>query len=114
MTDAALRAFVRRRACCRCEYCHLHEDEDDLFPFHVEHVIARQHGGLDDPDMLCWACSHCNWSKGPNVAGLLGGKLFPLFNPFPLIDQSTHVESNKVADGAGLLPNRAAGTQRLV
>jgi hypothetical protein len=44
-------------------------------------VIAKQHGGLDDPDMLCWACAEGNWAKGPNLAGLLGGKLYPLFNP---------------------------------
>ena len=23
----------------------------------------------------------CNWAKGPNLSGLLGGKLFPLFTP---------------------------------
>ena len=23
----------------------------------------------------------CNWAKGPNLAGLLGGKLYSLFNP---------------------------------
>ena len=81
MIDAALRAFIRQRADRRCEYCRLHEDDDDLFPFHVEHVIAKQHGGLDDRGALCWACSRCNWSKGPNVAGLLSGRLYPLFNP---------------------------------
>ena len=79
--DAALRAFVRERAGRRCEYCRLHEDDDDFLAFHVEHVIAKQHGGLDDPDALCWACAQCNWAKGPNVAGLLGGKLYSLFNP---------------------------------
>jgi hypothetical protein len=46
MMDAALRAFVRERAGHRCEYCRLHEDDDDLLAFHVEHVIAKQHGGL--------------------------------------------------------------------
>src|SRR5437667_11691040 len=76
--DAALRAFVRERAGHRCEYCRLHEDDDDYLSFHVEHVIARQHGGSDDPDRLCWACAECNWAKGPNLAGLLGGKLYPL------------------------------------
>ncbi|HKB03509.1 MAG TPA: HNH endonuclease signature motif containing protein [Gemmataceae bacterium] len=79
--DAALRAFVRKRAGRRCEYCRLHEDDDDFLAFHVEHVIAMQHGGTDDPDTLCYSCSECNWAKGPNLAGLLAGKLYPLFNP---------------------------------
>src|SRR6516162_10845843 len=80
MMEAALRAFVRKRAGRRCEYCRLHEDDDDFLDFHVEHVIAKQHGGLDDPNTLCWSCAECNWAKGPNLAGLLGGKLYPLFN----------------------------------
>lgn len=78
---AALRAFIRRRANHRCEYCRLHEDDYDAVAFHVEHVIAKQHGGRDDPNSLCWACAECNWAKGPNLAGLLNGKLYPLFNP---------------------------------
>jgi hypothetical protein len=53
----------------------------DYLAFHVEHVIAKKHGGTDDPEMLCYACSECNFAKGPNVAGLLRGKLYPLFNP---------------------------------
>jgi hypothetical protein len=81
MINAALRAFVRDRAGLRCEYCRLHEEDDDILPFHVEHVIARQHGGRDHSDALCWACAECNWAKGPNLAGMLGGKLYPLFNP---------------------------------
>jgi hypothetical protein len=81
MIDAALRAFVRERAGRRCEYCRLHEDDYDVIAFHLEHVIARQHGGLNQPDMLCWACAECNWGKGPNLAGLHNGKLYPLFNP---------------------------------
>jgi hypothetical protein len=79
--DAALRVLVRERAGRRCEYCLLHEDDADYIPFHVEHVIAKQHGGTDDPGTLCFACSECNWAKGPNLAGLLAGKLYPLFNP---------------------------------
>ncbi|HVJ86411.1 MAG TPA: HNH endonuclease signature motif containing protein [Caulifigura sp.] len=79
--DAALRAFVRERAGHRCEYCQVHESDDDFLAFHVEHVIAVKHGGTDDPEMLCWACSECNWAKGPNLAGLHEGKLYPLFNP---------------------------------
>jgi hypothetical protein len=81
MMSAAHRAFVRERARRRCEYCRLHEEDDDVLAFHLEHVIAKQHGGLDDPDALCWACAECNWAKGPNLAGMLDGNLYPLFNP---------------------------------
>jgi hypothetical protein len=81
MMDAALRALVRERAGRRCEYCRLHEDDADFLAFHVEHIVARQHGGTDDLETLCYACSECNWAKGPNLSGMLGGKLYPLFNP---------------------------------
>jgi hypothetical protein len=81
MIDAALRAFVRERAGGRCEYCHLPEANAGRLAFQIEHIIARQHGGTDDPNGLCYACAECNWAKGPNLAGLLGGKLYPLFNP---------------------------------
>jgi|SRR6516164_9671054 hypothetical protein len=59
----------------------MRQDDYEFRTFHVEHVVARQHGGTDDGDNLCLACSECNWAKGPNLAGLLGGKLYPLFNP---------------------------------
>jgi hypothetical protein len=81
MMDSALRAFVRNRARGYCEYCRLHEDDAGGLPFQIEHIIAKQHGGRDDPDQLCYACPQCNWAKGPNVAGMLAGKLYPLFNP---------------------------------
>jgi hypothetical protein len=81
MMDAALRAFVRERAGRRCEYCRLHEEDAGTLSFQVEHIIARQHGGTDDPAALCYACAQCNWAKGPNLAGLLDGKLYRLFNP---------------------------------
>lgn len=81
MIDAALRNYVRQRAGRRCEYCRLHENDADFLAFHVEHIVARQHGGTEDPEFLCFACSACNWAKGPNLAGMLGGKLYPLFNP---------------------------------
>src|SRR5262249_16312192 len=73
--------FVQERAGRRCEYCRLHEVEADFLPFHVEHIVAKQHGGTDSPDHLCFACADCNWAKGPNLAGLFHGKLYPLFNP---------------------------------
>ncbi len=81
MMDDALRAFVWARAGSRCEYCRLHQDEYEYQTFHVEHIIAKQHGGSDDPGNLCLACSECNWAKGPNLAGLLAGKLVALFHP---------------------------------
>jgi hypothetical protein len=81
MMDAAVRALVRERAGRRCEYCRLHEDDYDFLAFHIEHVIAKQRGGTDDPDALCYACPECNWAKGPNLAGIPGSKLYPLFNP---------------------------------
>jgi hypothetical protein len=43
MIDAPLRAFVRRCAGCRCEYCRLHEDDDDLFNINdPARVILRE------------------------------------------------------------------------
>ena len=94
--NAALRAFVRERAGRRCEYCRLHEDDADFLSFHVEHVVAKQHGGTDDPDVLCFACAECNWAKGPNLAGLLGGKLYPL-----------SIRENKVGNGTSVGTTRS-------
>lgn len=81
MIDATLRAFVRERARRRCEYCRLHESDAEYLAFHVEHVIAKKHGGTDNPEMLCYACSECNFANGSNIAGILRGNLYPLFNP---------------------------------
>jgi len=78
----SLRQFVRARAGYRCEYCHL---PDDATPaaFHVDHVIARQHGGSDQPDNRCWSCHRCNLKKGPNLSGRdpLSGNTVALFHP---------------------------------
>ena len=79
--DAKLRALVRERAGHRCEYCQLHEADDDFLSFHVEHVIAKQHGGIDNFSSLCYSCPECNRSKGPNLSGFLEGGIYPLFNP---------------------------------
>jgi hypothetical protein len=58
--DESLREFVRRRAEDRCEYCRLDQDDDPLFLFHVEHIIAQQHGGSDFPTNLALACHEWN------------------------------------------------------
>ncbi len=79
--DASLRAQVWKRAGGRCEYCQIHQSDYDYQSFHVEHIIAKQHGGTDLEENLCLACSECNWAKGPNLAGTLSGRLYPLFHP---------------------------------
>ncbi len=83
MIDAALRHHVRSRAGDRCEYCQLPESRAEVAPFHIEHVIARQHGGADELSNLALACYHCNLHKGPNLAGSdpESGAMVPLFNP---------------------------------
>jgi len=80
--DLAIRRVVRLRARDRCEYCLLRQ-EDNSFTHHVEHIIARQHGGSDDPENLALACHLCNRCKGPNLSGLdpLSHRLVPLFHP---------------------------------
>ncbi|MBV9125614.1 MAG: HNH endonuclease [Planctomycetes bacterium] len=81
--DEATRELVRRRARRRCKYCRLHEEDDPLFTFHVEHIRARQHGGTDTPGNLALACHQDNLHKEPNLTGIdpVTGKLTRLFNP---------------------------------
>ena len=73
---------VWERAGRRCEYCHLPSAVYPL-PFHIDHIIARQHGGETDLDNLALACLHCNRHKGPNIAGIdqATGALVLLFDP---------------------------------
>jgi hypothetical protein len=80
--DAATRRLVRERALERCEYCLLRQEQSGL-THHVEHIIARQHGGTDDPDNLALACNRCNACKGPNLTGIdpQTSGLVPLFHP---------------------------------
>ena len=80
--DAATAQFVRQRAGHRCEYCRLAEEHSTL-RFHVEHIVAKQHRGTDEPDNLALACPECNYQKGTNLTGIDPdtGKLTPLFHP---------------------------------
>lgn len=82
MMDAELREVVRGRAFDRCEYCHL-PHQSQRMPFHVEHIIAKQHGGSDDLDNLAWSCDRCNAYKGPNLSSIdpHTGDIVPLFHP---------------------------------
>lgn len=80
---AAQRQWGRQRAGARCEYCRLPDFAFEPEDFHVEHIIARKHGGPDDSDNLAWACIFCNLYKGPNLSSLDPdtGELTRLFHP---------------------------------
>jgi hypothetical protein len=67
--DSKTREFVRQRAGNRCEYCHLPKEADE-WPFHLEHIVAKQHGGTSSNDNTCWSCSRCNLLKGPNLSSV--------------------------------------------
>ncbi len=55
--STGVRTQVAERAFYRCEY-RLIKEEDSFFPFHVDHVMARKHGGSDALDNLAYACPH--------------------------------------------------------
>jgi len=51
--------------------------------FAIDHIVARQHGGLTEVENLALACLHCNSHKGPNLTGIdpLTMQITSLFNP---------------------------------
>jgi 5-methylcytosine-specific restriction endonuclease McrA len=73
---------LRSRAKGRCEYCHLPASIYPL-PFHVDHIVASQHGGKTVLENLALACLHCHRHKGPNIAGTdpETGEMTRLFHP---------------------------------
>jgi hypothetical protein len=81
--DANTRQFVVVRARNRCEYCAIAQALVPFRLFHVEHVIAKQHGGPDGTENLCLACDRCNAYKGPNLAAIdpESGDVVMLFHP---------------------------------
>lgn len=87
MVSDALRMLVEDRAGRRCEYCSTPQNSEPFFRYQVDHCISRQHGGGDDLANLALACPHCNFHKGPNIAGLdpATGALTPLFHPRELV-----------------------------
>jgi hypothetical protein len=78
-----VRRFVRHRAGQRCEYCRLHESDQPLLPFHLEHIVAKKHHGSNAPANLAWACLECNVAKSSNLSGRdpITGRVVRLFNP---------------------------------
>jgi HNH endonuclease len=83
MIDAATRRLVRERAGHRCEYCGVLQAQQSFPFFHVDHIIALQHGGTDDPANLALSCYHCNLHKGANLTGIdpETGAVTVLFHP---------------------------------
>jgi len=81
--DPAVRELVRTRASNACEYCRIPQEATPVIPFHVEHIVSRQHGGTDDPATLALACDRCNAYKGPNLRSIDpdSGVMVALFNP---------------------------------
>ena len=81
--EAATRRLVWQRAGGQCEYCRIPQEATPLIPFHVEHIVARQHAGSDSPNNLALACDRCNAYKGPNLTSVIPetGELVLLFNP---------------------------------
>jgi hypothetical protein len=76
------RLLVWERAESRCEYCLIAQEHAEV-RHHVEHVVARKHGGDDDPSNLCLACARCNLLKGSDLTGIdpETGGIERLFNP---------------------------------
>ena len=81
--NETLRSLVRRRARFRCEYCGLPEAHAPVLPLHIEHIVARKHGGATRSSNLAIACFHCNLHKPTDLVGIdwITGKRVRLFHP---------------------------------
>lgn len=80
---AAVRKQVIERAQNCCEYC-LVSQQDRIFSFEVDHIIAEKHGGSSELSNLSWSCYLCNGYKGSDIGSIdwQGSEtLTPLFNP---------------------------------
>jgi hypothetical protein len=77
-----MRDAVTRRAGFVCEYCHLPIGAAPD-PFHMDHIIARQHGGKTLLHNLALCCSRCNEHKGTNLSAIdpKTKAVAALFNP---------------------------------
>jgi len=111
--DSATRDSIRQRANGSWEYCRLPQSATPLLGFHIEHIVARQHGGSDDLSNLALACDRCNAYKGPNLTSIdeESGEVTPLFNPrTDQWDEHFIIENGIVA---GLTPTGRASVRLL-
>lgn len=79
---AALRREVIARAGGCCEYCLLSQ-QDRLFSFEIDHIIAERHRGETVLDNLCLSCPQCNRLKSSDICSLdpETNAITPLFHP---------------------------------
>lgn len=77
-----VRRQIVQRAGERCEYCHL-PTRGQAATFPVDHVVARNSGGLTQLDNLALACPSCNGHKWKHDEGVDGqsGEVARLFHP---------------------------------
>ena len=103
--DPALSQSVRQRAGHRCEYCRLPQACSPL-RFHVDHIVARQHGGGEELENLAQACPECNRHKGTNLSGVDPdtGEVVRLFHP-----QRDRWEDHFRLEGAQIIGRTAVG-----
>src|SRR5262249_28338609 len=75
---------VRARARNRCEYCQ-RPQAASVAPFHLEHILARKHGGEATLGNTALSRPHCNLHKSSNIAGYdiirRKRRLVPLYDP---------------------------------
>jgi hypothetical protein len=78
----ALREEVAERARRCCEYCQIPEDAA-FAPHHLDHIVARKHGGKTSLDNLAYSCSLCNRRKSSDLSSVdpATGQIALLFNP---------------------------------
>ena len=67
--SAQLRREIIDRAGNCCEYCRISQ-EDQLFAFEIDHIIAEKHGGPTVTGNLCLSCPECNAFKGSDIASI--------------------------------------------
>ena len=60
-----LRQIVAERAAYRCEYCLT--PQIAKLKHQPDHILPRQHGGLNTVENLALSCQLCNHYKGPNI-----------------------------------------------
>lgn len=82
--DATTRDVVWQRAGERCAYCRIPHEATPLILFHIEHMLARQHGGSDRPDHLALACDRCHAYKGRHLTSIAPDTsgIVPLLHPW--------------------------------